>query len=212
MSRTAGAASAVLTALLVAGCPGTAGKDPCAAVTCAPGRACVNGTCWPAGESCTVENPCPADQQCVNGRCVAVGVDLGAYDLYATVPDTKPRVPDLPLPDTAVVDQLIPPDQPPLPDIDVGRWYQVDTQNCLNFCASIGRSNVAGPDSSHCMSGECRSASGIQQGIVFTYGCNHAGCPPQGPHQATSYGGYCYKPAQKQDDDATDRTVGCYCK
>lgn len=101
---------------------------------------------------------------------------------------------------------------PPTPDtLDQGQWYQANQQLCATFCTAKGKASVPGPEGAHCMSGEVRSASGIMQGIVFTWGC-FPDCLGEGPHQATSSGGYCYKPGQKKDNDDTDRTVGCFCR
>jgi len=90
------------------------------------------------------------------------------------------------------------------------QWYQVNQASCPTYCSGIGKTNGAEPEGAHCMSGEVRSASGIAQGINFTWGC-WPSCAPQGLHKAQSQGGYCYKPKQKKDNDPTDRTVGCYC-
>jgi len=77
----------------------------------------------------------------------------------------------------------------------------------------IGQQNVKGPEGATCMSGECRSKSGVDQGIKFLYGCSGDGlCNPQGYHEAVSVNQYCYKPSQKQDNDNTDLTVGCFCR
>lgn len=101
---------------------------------------------------------------------------------------------------------------PPKPDtLDQGQWVQANQQVCATFCTAKGKASVPGPEGAHCMSGEVRSASGIMQGIVFTWGC-FPDCLGEGPHQATSSGGYCYKPGQKKDNDDTDRTVGCFCR
>ncbi|MCA9669688.1 MAG: hypothetical protein KC503_29035 [Myxococcales bacterium] len=107
--------------------------------------------------------------------------------------DTQP-------PDTTV-------DQPPV----LGAWVQANSQNCPNFCAGLGKVNVAAPDGPHCMSGERRPASGIAAGITFAYGC-WPNCTAQGAFAATSSGQYCYSAGQKKDNDGTDRTVGCYCQ
>lgn len=92
-----------------------------------------------------------------------------------------------------------------------GKWYQADSAHCPTHCSGLGLTNGAGPEGAHCMSGEVRSASGIAQGITFTYGC-WGPCTPMGKHTATSTGKYCYKPGQKQDGDKTDLTVGCFCR
>jgi hypothetical protein len=101
---------------------------------------------------------------------------------------------------------------PAKPDtLDQGRWYQANQQVCTTFCTTQGKASVAGPEGAHCMSGEVRSASGIMQGIVFPWGC-YPDCLGDGPHLATSSGGFCYKPGQKHDNDSTDRTVACFCR
>jgi len=113
----------------------------------------------------------------------------------------------------ATVDLLPPVDLAPVPDTFAGKWYQANLANCATFCPTLGLSNAPGPEGAHCMSGEVRSASGILQGITFTYGCWPSSCPPKStPHQATSQSIYCYMPGQKQDNDPSDFTVGCFCR
>ncbi len=110
------------------------------------------------------------------------------------------------------VDQRPPDQRPPdSPPAATGKWYQANQKNCPSHCGSLGKSNAAGPEGAHCMSGEARSGSGIAQGITFPWGC-FSSCAPMGAHQATSDGTNCYMPGQKKDGDPTDRTVGCFCK
>lgn len=196
---------AIIAILLLAACPGSAADDPCAGVACSPGRTCISGTCWPG---CGPDSPCPEGQVCIDRKCVGYSSDLGIPPDGAHVDEDGPVA----KPDTAVDLVSPPPDAPP-PDADPGKWYQVDSKNCPNHCSSIGRTNVKGPEGAKCMSGECRSKSGVDQGIKFLYGCSGTGtCDPQGFHEAVSVNQYCYKPAQKQDDDNTDLTVGCFCR
>jgi hypothetical protein len=106
-------------------------------------------------------------------------------------------------------DTTITPDQLQT-DTFAGKWYQANGKSCPDFCKSLGMTNIPGPEGAHCMSGEARSASGIAQGIKFTYGC-WGGCTGSSSYKATSHGKYCYMPGQKQDNDSTDITVGCFC-
>ena len=95
----------------------------------------------------------------------------------------------------------------------VGGWYQVNGEFCPDFCASVGKVNVASKDGSMCTSGESIPPSAV--GIIdFDRGCWPSGsCPAQGRYlNNTSDNGDCYGPGQKKDDDGTDVTMGCYCK
>jgi len=134
---------------------------------------------------------------------ISVG-DQGSADTPAA--HGKPEVSVL---DAQARDQQ-PLDQRP-PDQVQGSWHQANQQNCPTFCAGLGQTNVPGPEGAHCMSGEVRSASGVTAGIQFTWGCFKT-CAPMGAHQAESVGTNCYMPGQKNDNDATDRTVGCFCR
>lgn len=97
------------------------------------------------------------------------------------------------------------------PDLSSGSWVQADSKNCLDHCGTLGKVNVPSPEGAHCMSGEVRPQSGINQGIIFTYGC-WPDCLPQGPPiVSASVGKYCYRDGQKQDNDDSDLTVGCFC-
>jgi hypothetical protein len=104
---------------------------------------------------------------------------------------------------------------PPAPDskpadLEVGRWYQANQAVCSTFCSGKGLENVASPDGAYCISGEARPKSAIDAKIKFTYGCSSS-CNPQN-QPTTCHGEYCYRPGQKQDDDDTDLTVGCFCR
>lgn len=218
MSRCA-ATAPLLVVLSMTACPGSTEVDLCAGVTCAPGRTCVNGACLP-GQGCTSHADCAPGQLCNGGTCSYPGADLGTYDVGPD-PDTPgpgaeagaeagiqdgPASPDGPLPP----DAPLPPDQ--AADVDPGHWYQANAQNCPSHCAKLGRVNVASSEGAYCMSGEVRPKSGIDQGITFTYKC-WPSCTPQAPPiKATSSGVYCYRAGQKQDNDGTDLTVGCFCK
>jgi hypothetical protein len=97
------------------------------------------------------------------------------------------------------------------PDLSSGGWVQADSKNCLDHCTTLGKVNVPSPEGAHCMSGEVRPQSGINDGIVFTYGC-WPDCLPQGPTiVSASVGLFCYHDGQTQDYDDTDLTVGCFC-
>jgi hypothetical protein len=97
------------------------------------------------------------------------------------------------------------------PDLSSGSWVQANSKNCLDHCATLGKMNVPSPEGAHCMSGEVRPKSGIDAGITFTYGCSSS-CAAQGsPIVAANVGVYCYRSGQKQDNDSTDLTVGCFC-
>lgn len=181
MARTA----LIIATALLAGCAGGLPTGPCAGVVCAPGRVCIEGTCqFPAAKD---DDPWAQDPD-----AGAFGSDVLLHDLLS--------------PDAFVADTL-----PPTPDMDTGRWYQVDKANCPTYCAGLGKSNEQSVDGGRCMSGEARPKSAIDQGLTFTYGCSSA-CFAQSGITTTSYGKYCYRPGQKQDDDDTDYTVGCFCR
>lgn len=89
-------------------------------------------------------------------------------------------------------------------------WYAAAAQSCANYCQSIGMYTAVSPEGAQCVSGENHAASAV--GVVpFVYGCT-SDCAPQAYNNAVSVGQYCYKPGQKQDNDRTDITVGCYCR
>jgi hypothetical protein len=155
-------------------------------VTCAPGRVCVQGECESAGPS-------------ING----------STDLFPTLMDAGSWPPDLAALDSLPPDTLAP--DTLSPDMDTGRWYQANEANCPTYCAGKGLTNVASADGGKCVSGEARPQSAITQGITFTWGCSST-CTAQSGITTQSYGKYCYRPGQKQDDDSTDRTVGCFCR
>ncbi len=92
-----------------------------------------------------------------------------------------------------------------------GAWHPVNGQLCLNFCRSIGQESGISPEGAQCVSGEnvVPSALGV---IPFSYGCWPGNCPAQNFSNAVSVGRNCYKPGQKQDNDRTDVTVGCFCR
>lgn len=177
---------ALLAGVLLGGCAGSA-PDPCANVTCAPGRVCVEGRCQGAGPS-TDQYPSTDD----------------AGSWFPDAPPSDALAPDLLAPDTLSPDTLS-------PDMDTGRWYQANEANCPTYCTGKGMTNVASVDGCLCVSGEARPQSAIAQGITFTWGCSST-CTAQSNITTQSYGKYCYKPGQKQDDDSTDRTVGCFCR
>ena len=171
-----------LLAKMLLGCAGSV-PDPCANVTCAPGRVCLQGHCESTGPSTTGST----DQYPLVG-------DAGSW-----LPDAAPPASDITPPDTLS------------PDMDTGRWYQANEASCPTYCAGKGLSNVASADGGKCVSGEARPQSAIAQGIVFTWGCSST-CTAQSGTTTQSYGKYCYRPGQKHDDDSTDRTVGCFCR
>ena len=131
--------------------------------------------------------------------------------LVADAPAADAPAADAPVVDAPAPDSPPPPDSAPPPDQDVGRWYQANQANCPTYCTGKGLTNKPSPDGCRCMSGEARPKSGIAQGIVFTYGTTGTGLAQSGI-TTTSYGKYCYQPGQKQDDDKTDYTVGCFCR
>lgn len=218
---------AALHLLLVAlaGCPGST-SDPCAAVTCAPGRTCVDGVCQQRLDECSSAAECGSGQICSGGRCVSAFVDSGAHDLYVVPADLaggldgarldgQPPAGDGPRdglpPDTAPPDTAPPPDLTPTPDQPVGQWYQANAKSCPTFCSGLGKTNTTSPDGARCVSGEMRPASAVAAGITFTYGCWSSCAPMTGAVNSSSVGSYCYVPGQKQDGDGTDLTVGCFC-
>jgi hypothetical protein len=208
--------------LLLAACPGTT-AEPCAGVTCAPGRTCVNGVCEPdPDQACTTEADCDYGQTCVAGQCVTLGHDLGLSDSHggSDLPGGDAARDGLAGTDHALeggAADVVTPDSPPpppdtlAPDVNVGKWYQANAKNCPNFCSGLGLANTTSPEGARCMSGEVRPKSGVDQGITFTYGCWGGCAPAAGPVSSSSVGNYCYMPGQKQDNDGTDLTVGCFC-
>jgi hypothetical protein len=58
--------------IAAAGCPDTStSSDPCAGVTCAPGRVCVAGRCEASTTGCGTGPACSSGTTCVGGQCVA---------------------------------------------------------------------------------------------------------------------------------------------
>jgi hypothetical protein len=91
-----------------------------------------------------------------------------------------------------------------------GQFYQVNGQECTQFCASQGLRLGVSPEGAQCVSGENRAASAIGQ-IAFVNGC-WPNCSGEAFSNAMSDGRFCYKPGQKRDNDRTDVTVGCFCE
>jgi hypothetical protein len=90
-------------------------------------------------------------------------------------------------------------------------WVQTNGGVCQNVCKGVGRVSI--PSSQYknrCVSGEVR---GDAIGINYTQGVWGGG---REFYQSNSVGSRCYgwntKGHQKQDNDKTDITVGCYCK
>ena len=136
----------------------------------------------------------------------------------------RDRAPDRRRPDRARPPDLRQPDLPgaDLPGMDLkpppdltqsGKWYQADKKYCVSFCKGKGLTNTASVEGATCMSGEARPASGINQGIKFTYGC-WGGCGPMAAplNTASTIGRRCYIVGKPKDADLTDWTVGCFCK
>ncbi len=91
-----------------------------------------------------------------------------------------------------------------------GSWLQANAQNCPSFCTGLGKTNVQDPNGYRCVSGEDKSAAAV--GIItYTYG-TWPDANPNGPYNTSSVGARCYGTGQPQDGDATDITVGCFCK
>jgi hypothetical protein len=90
-------------------------------------------------------------------------------------------------------------------------WYQA-SKNCTAFCSGMGLSNVLSPDLFTCASGEDRPPSGAAI-LKYTHGTWGGGVEFV---NTASYGKECYGSnpgkTQKQDHDATDQIVGCYCE
>lgn len=194
-------------------CPGST-PNPCAGVTCAPGRVCVWGSCKDAEQDDLFVPPFSDTgwQPSLDGRLDAQHAD-GAADGALIKVDG----PVLPPKDDG---PILAPDKgtPPKPDLGKpdttapGRWFQANLQVCSAFCTTQGRASALSPDGALCMSGENRSASGMAQGIAFTYGCWPNCAAATTVQDAASSGGFCYRPSQKKDGDTTDRTVGCFCR
>ena len=137
------------------------------------------------------------------GVDVALPFDLDEADLDRAGVDRS--VDDTSRPDQARADRSP-------PDASTGKWYQADSKSCPTFCTGISRENAASPEQAMCMSGEVRPQSGIDAGIKFTYPCWPSCTPMPPPLASKSYGINCYLPSQTQDGDASDHTVGCFCK
>lgn len=201
--------------LFAAACPGstTPIADPCAGVSCATGRVCVNGACQAAPDQGPWDYPdsgwTPFDQGPRDGGPIHVedgGADGGANDGAAPKPDLPPVEPDKGVPDTGAPDTGAPDKGAP-----VGAWYQANERECIMFCSTLGQKNVPSPNGNRCVSGELRDPSAIAANIGFTYGC-WPNCAPQNVTGGASKGKFCYRPGQKDDNDKTDRTVGCFCQ
>ncbi len=91
-----------------------------------------------------------------------------------------------------------------------GGWFQADRAVCSSVCSFHGLTNGRSSDGNYCASGEQRKPSAVGR-FSFLYGC-WGPCSNFTPEvDAYSAGEYCYHPTQKRDNDATDRTVGCFC-
>lgn len=110
-----------------------------------------------------------------------------------------------------IADDLYTPGPGPGPGPNpISRWYGVNGANCRTYCQSIGMFSGLSYEGAQCASGENRPASAVGS-VSFSNGC-WPNCSPQYSNNARSVGGYCYKPGQKQDNDRTDVTVGCFCQ
>lgn len=87
-------------------------------------------------------------------------------------------------------------------------WYQANQQECVTYCRGMGLNSGLSPEGAQCTSGENQVNSALGA-IVYTYGTWGS---PGTSVPARSSGAYCYKGGQKQDNDKTDITVGCYCE
>lgn len=97
------------------------------------------------------------------------------------------------------------------PPPSTGRWVQVDGAECVSHCASLGMTNVPSVEGASCTSGENIPQSALDAGI--TYNKCYPNCSAHLAGQSPkSVGGRCYADGQKRDDDASDRTRGCFCK
>ena len=128
-------------------------------------------------------------------------------------------------------------DAPPPPT--TGNWYQATGQDCSTFCSGRGMQNVQSPDSwtitdsngqpflmagSACTSGEVipqsASAAKLAGTLNYPYGCWPNCTTGAVITLGKGVGTRCYgrtgwngsNSPQTQDNDATDTTVGCYCK
>ena len=94
-----------------------------------------------------------------------------------------------------------------------GRWYNAYAAYCPTFCSGIGQENVPSPEGYSCTSGEQRPWSAIYARVDYSpTGCWHPCQYPEGRAPAVSVSFRCYAPGQKQDNDITDTTVGCFCR
>jgi len=153
-----------------------------------------------AGCPPTLDRPPPADSAHHLPLPDSAAADVAAWHVGDGGRDGAADVaPEGPAPDTQQ------------PDLDTGSWVQANSKNCPDHCTSLGMSNVPSPEGARCMSGEVRPQSGIDDGITFTYGCTSSCASQAPPIDASSVAKYCYRTGQKQDDDSTDLTVGCFC-
>ncbi len=102
--------------------------------------------------------------------------------------------------------------KPVFPPAPVAGWVATNGQSCLSVCQNVGLRLGVSPEGAQCASGENRPASAIASGQVsFVNGCFPRNCPADVKSFGVSQGAFCYAPGQKQDNDGTDVTVGCYC-
>lgn len=95
-----------------------------------------------------------------------------------------------------------------MPTVKSG-WNQVFGDQCVEFCKLGGLKVGLSTEGAQCSSGE-NSVESSHGMVEFVWGC-WPQCYKWNV-KSTSVGPYCYKPGQKQDNDATDRTVGCFCQ
>ncbi len=92
-----------------------------------------------------------------------------------------------------------------------GDWIQTEGGDCRQVCGQQGLTSARSREGAVCASGENRPLSAIHAGISFQYGPRH---DRGGSHSLNTFseGRFCYQPGQKRDNDATDLTVGCFCR
>jgi hypothetical protein len=92
-----------------------------------------------------------------------------------------------------------------------GRWFQANGQDCVTDCAGRGATNVPSPEGAKCTFGENIPQSALTAGITYDECFPSCNAHLAGAN-ASSVGKYCYAAGQKQDDDSSDVTRGCFCR
>ena len=96
-----------------------------------------------------------------------------------------------------------------------GQWFQASGAVCPDFCSSIGRTNIRSFEGARCTSNENYVKSAIDAGINYGGGSLGGIIDQANQIDNQSFGDNCYRTApdrQRQDNDSTDETDGCFCQ